>query len=347
LNDLLEWALNTKHATYSFALYRIIYGLIVLAVLATSFTDRHYLWGVGSRFIDPVATNRGYPWFFDMVFSKHDAALFDLAYLLLAFLAVLFTAGWRTRVVAPLLLLFWIGLSTNSTVLTNGGDTLMRITLFFALFADLGGRWSLDALRRRRQPSPKRRARSRIPEWATTLAHNTALVLCAYQILLVYATSGLLKLQGEEWVRGTATYYALSLDVFRPIPWLNDLFTVWDAPVLIATAMTVGLQLLFPVFLMWRPTRIVAILGVTGIHAGIGLMLGLWPFSLIMIALDILFVRDSTWRWMLSVARSWVSKEGRAEQAVEHAAPEGALDGVPSGSAANEQLETAGRRDRP
>ena len=336
MNGLLEWALDTKHATYSFALYRIIYGSTVLAVLATSFADRHYLWGVGSRFIDPVATNRGYPWFFDVLFSKHDAVLFDLAYLVLALLAVLFTLGWRTRIAAPLLLLFWIGLSTNSTVLTNGGDTLMRITLFFALFADLGGRWSLDARRLARRPVTRHRAKSRVPEWVTTLAHNTALVLCAYQILLVYLTSSLLKLQGEEWVRGTATYYALSLDVFRPIPWLNDLFTVWDAPVLMASAMTVGLQLLFPLFLLWRPTRIVAILGIMGIHAGIGLMLGLWPFSLIMIALDVLFVRDATWQWMLSVGHSWVSKQGGAEEAVEHAAPEGALGGVPAGVAAHE-----------
>lgn len=347
----IRWGIASKHATYSFAALRILYGFIILAVLATCFADRHYLWGVGSQFIDPVADNRGYWWIFEIVFSKNNGVLFDISYVVLAFLALMFMIGWRTRWVGPLLLLYWIGLSVNSTLLTNGGDTVMRITLFFALFADLGGRWSVDAWLRRigaQKPLPLIRntpawfdripewinIRS-IPDWFVNLAHNTALILCAYQILLVYANSALFKLQGQEWLSGTATYYSLVLDVFRPFPWLNQLVYAWDFPVNALTYLTLMLQLLFPVLLVWRPSRIVALVGITGTHLGIGLFLGLWPFSLAMIALDFLFVRDKTWDWGIALTRKYwlkarvlwrarrVSRQTKPSEVVTSTQPEG------------------------
>jgi hypothetical protein len=320
LDGALAWALDAKHATYSWSMFRITYGLIVLLVLVTSWPDRQYLWGVGSRFIDPIADAQGYPWFFQAVFIKSNVVVFDVAYYLLAALAILFVIGWKTRWVAPFLLLFWIGLAVNSTLLTNGGDTIMRITLLFALVADLSGHWSLDSWLRGRPRRRRRHGRrseastasapssSWLPSWVGNLLHNTALVLCMWQILLVYATSALLKFQGQEWEQGTATYYSLVLDVFRPFPWLSQLATSWDLPVHVLTYATMGLQLLFPVFLVWRPTRIVVLIGITFVHLGIGLFLGLWPFSLSMIAVDFLFVRDDTWRWFLALVRPYVRR---------------------------------------
>ena len=305
LDSTLRWGLEAKRATYSFAVLRIIYGAIVLLVLITSFADRQYLWGIGSRFIDPVATTRGYPLIFEAVFNKSSAVVFDIAYAMLALFAFLFMIGLFTRIAGPFLLIFWMGLSVNSTLLTNGGDTALRITLLFALFADLGGRWSVDAALRRRTRRAPAAWLSRIPEWVGPLLHNTALVLCSYQIILIYATSAMYKLQGIEWLNGTATYYSLVLDVFRPFPWLNDFVTQWAFPVYALTYLTLAVQLLFPVLLVWRPTRIVALILITGTHLGIGLFLGLWPFSLAMIALDFLFVKDSTWVWAIELAKKW------------------------------------------
>lgn len=310
------WMTEREHATYSFAALRITLGSVILLVLATCFADRHYLWGIGSRFIDPEATRRAWPPFFTGLFSKTDATLFDLAYLALAVLAVLFTLGWRSRIVTPFLLLLWIGLSTNSTLLTNGGDTVMRLTLFFALFADLSRHFSLDAVRRRREAEPgargpsaavlaARRVTARIPRLVKVLLHNTALVLSAYQIMLIYVNSAILKLQGEEWRDGTATYYSLVIDGYRPWPWINDLLAQASIGIVVASFAAMVFQGLFPLLILWRPTRIVALVVITGMHVMIGVLLGLWPFSLAMIALDFLFVRDATWREGLALLGRW------------------------------------------
>jgi hypothetical protein len=313
------WMTEREHATFSFAALRITLGAVILMVLVTCFADRHYLWGVGSRFIDPEASRRGWLPIFTGLFSKTDATLFDLAYLVLVVLAALFTLGWRTRIVTPFLLLSWIGLSTNSTLLTNGGDTILRLTLFFVLFADLSRHLSLDAVRRRREREAveagivrrtparhveaARTAVDRIPRLVRVLLHNTALVLCAYQIMLVYVNSAILKLQGPEWRDGSATYYSLLIEGYRPWPWLSDLVAQASVGVVLASFVAVAFQGLFPLLVLWRPTRVVALVVITGMHVMIGILLGLWPFSLAMIALDFLFIRDATWREGLALAR--------------------------------------------
>ncbi|MBP2457583.1 hypothetical protein ABID70_000144 [Clavibacter michiganensis] len=323
---IATWMTEREHATYSFGALRITLGSVILLVLVTCFADRHYLWGVGSRFIDPEATRRAWPPFFTGLFSKTDATLFDLAYLALAVLAVLFTLGWRSRIVTPFLLLLWIGLSTNSTLLTNGGDTVMRLTLFFALFADLSRHFSLDAVRRRREAEPgarrpsslvlgARRLTARIPRLVPVLLHNTALVLSAYQIMLIYVNSAVLKLQGEEWRDGSATYYSLVIDGYRPWPWINDLLVQASLGIVLASFAAMVFQGLFPLLILWRPTRIVALVVITGMHVMIGVLLGLWPFSLAMIALDFLFVRDATWREGLALLGRWrTSAPGRIRE---------------------------------
>ncbi|MGG7464755.1 HTTM domain-containing protein [Plantibacter sp. YIM 135347] len=300
LPRLADWGLRAKHATYSFAVFRIIYGLVVLMVLVTNAADRHYIWGVGSQWLDLELGVNPYPAIFGFLFPKDNQFLFDLSYGVLAVLAILFTVGWRTRFVTPFLLLFWVSLSTNSNLVNNGGDTVMRITLLFAVFADLSQRFSVDDwLRKRRAERGLAPARSiRVPwwpSWAGTLLHNTALVLCGYQIALVYVRSATLKLQGPEWVNGTASYYSVILDNFRPFPMLSDLTFQLSFAVYVATFVALYTQLLFPVLLLWRPSRIFALIAISGMHLGIAILLGLWPFSLAMIALDFLFVRDSTW----------------------------------------------------
>lgn len=308
------WVTTEKHSTYSFALLRIVYGAGMLIFLLPSLPDRHYLWGVASGWVEPEAKRRGWWEIFRVLFSKDNAFLFDVAYGVLIMLVLIFIIGWRTKWVTPLLLLFWVGLQSNSMLLTNGGDTIMRITLVFLMFADLSQKWSLDAwlASKRGTPKPVLRGRLAIPAWLGSGLHNTALMLCCYQIILVYVNSGIYKLLGDEWRNGSAVYYSLVIDEFRGFPLLSDL--VWQITpiVFIASWVSIYVQLLFPLMLLWRPTRYLALVLIMGMHLSIGLLLGLWPFSLAMIALDLLFVRDSSWRRAIT----WSSRLVRLTWAV-------------------------------
>lgn len=294
-----RWLTDGQRATVSFSILRILYGIAMLIVLIPSLPDRHYLWGAGSWWVEPEAKRRGWWDPLRLLFSKESLFWFDVAYAVLLVLVLLFVVGFKTRWVTPVLLVFWVGLSTNSTLLTNGGDTLMRIVLFFVIFANLSEHFSVDAwLRRRaakqgREPRPDR---GWMPRWVVNWAHNTVLILCCYQIFLVYLVSSVLKLAGEEWLEGSAIYYALTIDQFRVFPLLSDLVWQFTPVIVLGSWLALWVQLLLPVMALWRPTRYIAVALITGMHLGIAILLSLWPFSLAMIALDLLLVRDTSWQ---------------------------------------------------
>lgn len=285
-----QWVTGQEHALISFAIARIAIGCGMLLQLVPSFNDRQYLWGVGSTWVDTEADRLGYPFFFDFLFPKTSALGFDLCYIALILLAVVFVAGWGTRFVTPVLLLFWVSLQTNSMLLSNGGDTLIRMMLFFLMFARLDARLSATALWHRVRGRAVKKAGT-----VFTTMHNTVLVICCAQILLIYLTSSIYKLMGGEWLNGSAVYYALQIDAYRVHPFFADI--AWQVTDLVRLVTWVSLlaQLAYPFLFIWRPARYVTLVIITGMHLSIAILLGLWPFSLFMIAMDVLFIRDESW----------------------------------------------------
>jgi len=306
---LVTWFTGGPRVLYGASLLRIFAGAALLIQFVPSFFDRHYLWGVASTWLDPLVNLNGYWAIFDVLFPKGDPALFDASYVVFLLLVVAFTLGWRTAWVTPIMWFFLMSLQTNATFLTNGGDNLLRIVLPFMVFMRLSAHLSLDARRVRRRGA---RAGTRVPLWLSSTAHNTGAVICGIQIIAVYVVSGLWKLQGDDWLNGSALYYALNLETYRVLPGLSDLAWQVTPFVFAVTFLSVWVQVAFPVMLLWRPSRVFALLFLMGMHTGIAILLGLWPFSLVMIGLDMLFVRDTTFAWMLRKARRFVTRLGPA-----------------------------------
>ena len=256
------------------------------------------LWGQASFWVDPEASRRGY-WTFDTLFTKDSALIFDVAYFGLIALAIIFILGWRTRIITPIMLLMLTALHSNNNFMLNGGDTLMRITLLFMVFANLSEHYSLDARRHRTKP-----ARTFLPKHVSNAAHNTGLILSCFQIIVVYTTSGIWKIIGDDWLNGHALFYALRIDNFMLYPAINELLWQSNLVIYVATFIALWIQALFVLLILWRPTRIIALVSLIFMHLGIGLLLGLWPFSLVMIALDMLFIRDRTWNRLAGFLQS-------------------------------------------
>ena len=87
-------------------------------------------------------------------------------------------------------------------------------------------------------------------------------------------------------------------DRFGTWPWLSEVVTTWGPAVTIAAWGSILLQLSFPFLLLTRPTRIIGLVGILGFHIAIAVLMGLPWFSLSMIAIDAIFIRDRTWREM-------------------------------------------------
>jgi len=141
----LERFLTTKHFLIGTSLMRLSMGLGILFYLLAHYPERHLLWGADGlwpteKFME-VAEERGIitlfhlsdaPWFFDLIYHGGIVT------------TVMFILGFRTRLATILtFLLFWSLYYRNSFV-TNGGDNIIRLQLFYLIFAQAGTYFSLD-----------------------------------------------------------------------------------------------------------------------------------------------------------------------------------------------------------
>jgi hypothetical protein len=304
-----RWLFDRKKATYGLAVMRILLGVAILGSLVANAADRYYVWGAGSRWVTPWVSTDGYGAPFTWLGGARSEVAFTAGYLIVGALAAMFTVGWRTVVVTPLLLVALTGLMRLNPLATDAGDNIVRIVLLFLCFADVSMRWSLDARRRARPASGSRLARWSPPQWLGVLLHNVALLAVATQVCMIYVTSGLSKVQGEMWQQGVGLYYPLRIGQYEVWPALNELVFSSGLVVTVASYVTVFVQVFFPLLLMRRGTRVVALVLVVAMHVGIAVTMALPWFSLAMIATDSVFVRDDTYRGVLGrVRRSRASR---------------------------------------
>lgn len=284
------WLLEDKRSTYGLAVARMLMGGVIAAQLVVNWPDRHYAWGDATSWTEPVRGAKSWsaPW---SLFQQLDGRAFDLGYVLTILFALCLAIGFTTRLAAIMTLFLWMSLYVANPFVGSGGDAVLRMTLLYVCLTDSGRRWSVDAWLRARRGD----VREWIRPWITTLFHNIGLILMIHQIIIVYVASAFWKVQSPRWLDGTAVYYPLHTDAYSP--WhdiLQPLFTL--APVIAgASWMAIIAQLLFPVLLVYRPTRMLALVVITGMHAGIGIFMGIGFFSLAMIAVDVVLVSDASW----------------------------------------------------
>ncbi|RLP74106.1 HTTM domain-containing protein [Mycetocola tolaasinivorans] len=293
-----SWLLDSKKARYGIAVSRIVFGVTGLGLLLTNFRTRLYSFGSGSVWNDEVANIKSdFPkiWIFS---SFHNAITNDVAYtalyVLLMLLAVLVILGWRIKIVLPVYFVLWVSFIEANDMIGDQGDNMYRIALFFFLFADTAGRWSLDARRRRKNGTQRI-----LPREVSNLFHNLVLVILTAQVSFVYVSGALYKAGGTPWSSGYAIYNPLSTERFGTWPFLTELITTWAPLVAFLTVGSMIMQMCFPLMLLTRPTRIIALIAIMSFHIGIGVTMGLPWFSLTMIAIDFIFIRDRTWKGLI------------------------------------------------
>lgn len=287
--------IDAKRATYGVAVARIVYGAVVVGFVIANFPVRDFIWGPGSTWVQPIAHQTA--WSFPFVFysSADPEWLFTLKYLLLGVAGLVLMLGWHTRIAAIITLYLYICLVSTNPVSYDQTDNAFRILLFYFCFTDLGGRWSLDARRRSRAIAKGKERSKWLPEWVPTILHNGAIIAVALQLFIIYGVAGLAKVAGSQWQDGTAVYYPLQLDSLDPWPSLAHLMTANPLIVNVATYIAVYIEAFFAFLLLTRWTRIIALVGIVGMHLGIAVLMGLPFFSFSMMAADGIFIRDVTY----------------------------------------------------
>lgn len=179
---------------------------------------------------------------------------------------VAFTLGWRTRLTGWLSLLVMVSVWHRNPWIHNGGDRLLRISLFYMALSPCGAALSLDALR----------------VGAKTHVPALGLRLLQLQWMIMYTYTGIGKLDGAMWRQGTALYYALSDASYARAPVLMDQLLAHDVVLWVSKAgtwITLVWEVGFVPLVLWRRTRWLTLgLGVL-FHLGIAGTMSVAMFS--------------------------------------------------------------------
>lgn len=332
-----HWLLDSKKAQYGISVTRMLIGVHGMLIIAANFSTRYYAFGAGS-FWDGQHAYPGsdfariwlFSWF-PFIAASNGGLTFSL--IVLFVLALLVTLGWRTKFVLPVYGVFFVSWMEMNDVLSDQSDNMLRMVMIYMLFADSSIRLSLDARRRMRSHATVRTYAHRVAAVRpyNNLLHNLVLVVMTLHVGFVYMSGALYKAQGQTWANGYAVYNPLHVDRFSTWPELADAVTSWGPAVVAISWGTIVVQMMFLPMLITRVTRILALVAIMGFHVGIGFFMGLPFFSLAMIAIDAIFIRDTTWKHLGRAVRSaWegaiVSAPGR-EARPTSAAPVATTDG--------------------
>jgi predicted DCC family thiol-disulfide oxidoreductase YuxK len=271
----------------SLAVFRVALAIMLLGDLWMRAQDLRAFytdWGTLPR--AALLGEFAHPW----LISIHTAAgtwqVEALLFLAAAVFALMMLFGWRTRLATVLSWVMLTSLQNRNPIILQGGDTLLRMLLFWAMFMPLGLVRSVDAAL---DPESEGERPQRIFTIATV-----ALIV---QIACVYWSAFLYK-TGPEWhSEGNAVWYALNLEqMATPFGhWMLHFPKALRFLTFFTLVVEAGAPffLLFPLFS--GPIRTVGVLFVAGLHLGFAscIYLGHFPFVAAVMITGML----PTWFW--------------------------------------------------
>ena len=216
-----------------------------------------------------------------------------IGYWMLMAHTVLFGLGWLPRLQAVGILVWYTSFNHRFLWLWDAEDTLFRLLAFLFILCPVGYHWSIDRRLRIRRGRPVDDGPR--PAWG--------LILIRIQMTVVYVSTAWEKLDGAEWLNGTALYYVSRLDdVFARFPMIDAPFESLGA-IRAMTWLVLAIEVLLPLALWVRESRRYAILVAVLLHLSIDYMMVLFLFQWLMIVGLIAFTEVDDVRWFRAQLR--------------------------------------------
>ncbi|MGQ9865206.1 MAG: HTTM domain-containing protein [Pseudanabaenaceae cyanobacterium] len=194
--------------------------------------------------------------------------------------AIAFTLGICTRLATVVLFGVWASLVHRSLMLVNGQDQIVKLLLFFGLFAPLGRSYSGDRWWARRHKQPWSEV---APVWPMRLMQVS--------IAFVYLFSAPAKWNDDiMWRNGLAIYYVTLSDRWFRFP---DVSLFQNIPFsLFATYSALAAEMGFPLLVWFKPLRPWVLMAIAALHCGICILLSesVWHFNMAMLISFLVFV---------------------------------------------------------
>jgi hypothetical protein len=284
------------------SLFRVLVGVAVLSEFLLVYGQRAYLFG--NRGLVPYAAYLDQISHFSLYWYARSDWVFELIYHGSVLVVLLWTLGYATRWLTPLVFYCWTSFTDRGPPIWDGGDNLMAILLVFAWFADLGAHFSPG---RAGAGTKGPRLVQRVP--ALAIFHNTALRAFGIQVCIVYFVAGIMKARGHGWLDGSALYASWADQQFG-WPGVTDRIAQNKALLSLIAPLTIAFQISFPFFFaLNRRSRVFILVVAMSFHLGIALLMGLLSFATFFIAAELALISDAEYRGAARLLRNRFQRE--------------------------------------
>ena len=180
--------------------------------------------------------------------------------------------GFFSRLSAVLAWFLHLCAAKSGGVLSYGVDNFMTIGLFYLMLSPLPDRYALEQRWRRSAPKDPR---------VVGFFHR----LLQVHLCVIYLFSGLTKCLGSGWWDGSNLWRALIRPPSHVIS--PELLVQWKYLFPAAGVLICLLETGYPFFIWNRSTRKIWLVSICGMHAAIGITMGMYLFALVMIVLNV------------------------------------------------------------
>jgi hypothetical protein len=273
------------------ALYRILYGLMIIADLILLRPDWLTWYGPQGLFrLETMRLLAPGPRINIFLLLPQTVFAVNVFFWVFLVLAVCLTAGFMTRFSTIAVYICLSSIQDRNPYILHSGDTLLRVTGFFLMFAPAGAALSIDSLLRLRKGRSHAEVALRAP-WAQRLIQ--------IQMAVLYFATFYSKTLGDSWKDGTAIYYVLRLDEFQrfPVPLIHNLFLLkvlaWG---------TLLIEFSLGVLVWFRELRYPVLLAGVCMHLGIEYSMNIPLFEWIAMSTYVTFIDPEdlsrSWMWV-------------------------------------------------
>lgn len=269
---VLDWFTESKDGKREYlTFFRVSIGLIALLDLLTLKTGFRLFYGLEDTIL-PLEISyvlSSYFYFLDTFYNfLQSNDLYDLfivyAPYVYAFSLISLVFGFFSRCMAFVAMVLHFIIFKSFDLFNYGLDAFTGIALFYCLVFPVGQNTSLDAL------IFKNRRKSDF---------NYARVLQIH-LCIIYLFAGLPKMLTASWWDGLAIWRAMT-SVYSSIDNLPYMLFV------IAGIATILLELSYPIGVWFKKSRVIIIVLMIALHINIAVIMNLYVFACIMIALNI------------------------------------------------------------
>ena len=281
--------------TRSLAAFRIGAAMLIMidAVVRYGSAEAFYS---GAGFFDSAFSRAMSPDGYSLNYLSEAVGFQRTIFVALACFALLLGIGCYTRIATLGCWILLASIHVRNPMYVIGGDTILRMLLFWSLFIPLGSVWSVDQWRRSKR-TPDANPSDSGRKWICSV--GTACLLL--QVCVMYWTAGFSK-WNEAWLNGSAMDYILRQDCYtRPLSgWLIQ----YPSLTSLLTYGTLVIELLVPllVFMPFKSSqcRLMLVAFFWSFHIGIGLTMDVGKFTYVSMVAWLPFLPSLFWdrfRW--------------------------------------------------